>query len=504
MRTTVLWALCVILIGGMLVRVNAEETREARIRRLTQEALTLRKEGRLDDAKERLTEAERELAGTPAQVTSAATPPQTAAEPQKNAGTDMDPGKAFAQGLAAMAANDLDTAAQKFQTVVRLDPNSFEAHNNLAVIYAEQGKEENALVELRAALHLRPDYYRGRKNLAELYTRLASRAYKEAASVAPVEDRTMLLERGRELAGLSQTEIPVTKAPAATSPQHTPATTAVPPLAVGGATPPGVSVAAASANPTATVPAVPEGKRPKQFLALGPEGASGIVIDGSRLWLYQQKSIAVRAVRSFSVKAAKTMPDHDTLYVATLDHSRINLIPLVSGARSLTLRSSGNGSTSVTIDGDDLKAVAGVVDSYLTPVLVTPHVDLVDDAQDQNVRSALATAFQTWSESWDKKKVDPYVASYVPTYAPEGERSHDSWRQQRQRIFSLSGNVSVEHSTPVILPLDGGAMTLSKQQYHSDLQVSTGVKSLTWTSTPSGWRITKEQMLSERIGSDGH
>ena len=70
-----------------------------------------------------------------------------------------------------------------------------------------------------------------------------------------------------------------------------------------------------------------------------------------------------------------------------------------------------------------------------------------------------------------------------------------------EKIFSKSGNISVEQSKPVLVKLDGPVISLSEQRYRSALQVSTGIKRLGWVADSSAWHISSEGMLSEQIGS---
>ena len=63
-------------------------------------------------------------------------------------------------------------------------PEMFEAHNNLAVLYAEEGRLEEARATLLAALQRRPDAV-GYRNLGDIYALLARRAYSRAGVVEP-------------------------------------------------------------------------------------------------------------------------------------------------------------------------------------------------------------------------------------------------------------------------------------------------------------------------------
>ena len=83
--------------------------------------------------------------------------------------------KTFAAGLEALSAGDLVTAAKSFYLVVEKQPGCAEARNNLAVVFVEQGRLEEAAAQLRAAAEARPDYQLARRNLDRLDALLAAR-----------------------------------------------------------------------------------------------------------------------------------------------------------------------------------------------------------------------------------------------------------------------------------------------------------------------------------------
>ena len=69
-----------------------------------------------------------------------------------------------------------DEAIGIFHELVREFPDSFEPYNNLAVLYVDQGRLEDARGVLLAILELRPAAL-GYENLGDIYVRLARRAY---------------------------------------------------------------------------------------------------------------------------------------------------------------------------------------------------------------------------------------------------------------------------------------------------------------------------------------
>ena len=74
--------------------------------------------------------------------------------------------KLFAKALAAQNAGRVDEALKRWQRFLALHPNSFEAHNNLGLVYYTENQVSQALHEFEAAYRLEPVSEKIRKNLS--------------------------------------------------------------------------------------------------------------------------------------------------------------------------------------------------------------------------------------------------------------------------------------------------------------------------------------------------
>ena len=118
----------------------------------------------------------------------------------------------------------------------------------------------------------------------------------------------------------------------------------------------------------------------------------------------------------------------------------------------------------------------------------------------QAKHAAVLAAFQNWASAWQGKDLERYVQAYTPDYNPAGGPGHQKWLEQRGKVFERSGDLTIALSEPVMLQDGDAVVTLARQEYRSKLQSSTGVKKLTWVASPSGWKISAEEMLSEKKG----
>jgi tetratricopeptide (TPR) repeat protein len=96
----------------------------------------------------------------------------------------------FLKGVVQTDQHQTDAAIATFQGLTQDYPELPEPYNNLAVIWAQQGKYEEARKALETALLARPDYAIAHENLGDIYARLAGVEY----------DRAIALDKGNKSA----------------------------------------------------------------------------------------------------------------------------------------------------------------------------------------------------------------------------------------------------------------------------------------------------------------
>ncbi|MEY5029030.1 MAG: hypothetical protein RLZ63_1345 [Pseudomonadota bacterium] len=81
-----------------------------------------------------------------------------------------------------VGAGERAAAQATLQQLTQDYPELPEPHNNLAALYASQGRLDMALQSLNTAIAARPDYTVALENLGDVYLQLAQQAYAKAAS----------------------------------------------------------------------------------------------------------------------------------------------------------------------------------------------------------------------------------------------------------------------------------------------------------------------------------
>ena len=78
-----------------------------------------------------------------------------------------------------------DDAMQAFTQIIQSSPELPEPYNNLAALYAKHGRYQDARATLETALAANPTFALARRNLGDVYLRLAAQTYQEAAKDDP-------------------------------------------------------------------------------------------------------------------------------------------------------------------------------------------------------------------------------------------------------------------------------------------------------------------------------
>ena len=89
----------------------------------------------------------------------------------------------FLKGLILADLGKTSEAVQMYLSITEDYPELPEPYNNLAVLYAAQGKYDDAKNALEMAIRTHPGYATAYENLGDLYAKMASQAYEKALQI---------------------------------------------------------------------------------------------------------------------------------------------------------------------------------------------------------------------------------------------------------------------------------------------------------------------------------
>ena len=91
----------------------------------------------------------------------------------------------FLRGVILAEQKKPNEAMATFRALNEERPELPEPYNNLAVLYAAQGRYDDARRVLESAILAHPDYALAHENLGDLYARMAAQAYERAGKLDP-------------------------------------------------------------------------------------------------------------------------------------------------------------------------------------------------------------------------------------------------------------------------------------------------------------------------------
>ncbi len=341
----------------------------------------------------------------------------------------------FLKGVILTRLNRMDDAEKIFKELISAHPELPEPYNNLAVIYAAEGKYEKARELLQKAIDTHPSYATADENLGDIYAKMASQAYNHAlqldehnksakAKLALINNLFSLSNRpGAAPAVMAKSSkpaapVPETTGSAAPSPkqksagqapaQPPPPASTVAQTRVGAAQAAGAptSTAAATAASAAPAPApAPEQRAaPKPQKAAAPKPAS-----------------APAAAQGAAAAPAKT------------------------------------------------------------------------EASNADTVAAVRRAIDLWVTAWSDKDVSAYLSHYAGDFKPEGRMSRQHWRRDRKRRISKPAFIKVRISKVRIHLNDPDHATAHfTQSYQSNTYSDRVTKTLTFKKVDAKWLITSE------------
>ena len=84
----------------------------------------------------------------------------------------------YGQAERYLELNHFDQATLEFEEVLKIDPESFEAHTGIGFIYIQLGKYDQALASFNKAIEINPEYAQAYDNIGVVYS--LKRQYQEA------------------------------------------------------------------------------------------------------------------------------------------------------------------------------------------------------------------------------------------------------------------------------------------------------------------------------------
>ncbi len=200
--------------------------------------------------------------------------------------------------------------------------------------------------------------------------------------------------------------------------------------------------------------------------------------------------------------------------LTTVPATTINAAPPVAAttaaAAPVTVTPPAGVTATITITPNVAPAVANaaaaVTDTTATPVVATdtvatdaatPAVAATDAPTQVDADSTeLLAVVDAWTQSWQSRDVDGYLAFYANDFRPAGIMSHEEWALRRRSVIeqSVAPNITVDNWELVERTATTATVKL-RLRYHSAKYSDDTSKRLVLVKSNDGWRIQREVNL---------
>lgn len=351
----------------------------------------------------------------------------------------------LAKGVALTAQNQRQEAISLYQKMIKEFPDATEPYNNLAALYASEGKYDNARQTLEKAMQTQGSYAVAYKNLNAVYAKLADQAYNKALEAGTDKSEqplqlSLLTEQGQAgkqafIVAMSQFEAGKQTTSSKKQPQlaKAPVEEALPPPAQIAATP------STPTTPSSTPVATTVVTQPPVTTA-APAAATQVAV------------------------ANEAKSSKPTIQVAVLS---------TDGREGKNDRPADKSSSST---------------EKLSKAADKP----VAKSGDKTERELIDTV-QSWAAAWSKQDIKAYLAHYASNFDP-GNQSRSAWESDRRARIGGKARISVGVSDFVVnLKSPTSAAVKFRQSYRSDRLNSQTGKTLVLERKGDAWRIVQEK-----------
>ena len=404
----------------------------------------------------------------------------------------------FLKGLILTKLSRYSDAEKIFYRIAEQNPNLPEPLNNLAVIYAIQGKYSQAQDVLKKALSSNKNYETAYNNLSDIYAKAASHAYNQALG----------LEKGKadskeKLLILSELNLPESEIIESLSSENLELKSVLKDIEK-----------ALNENKLAM-------KIKNQQLAKLGETQRSI-----------QKLMQEKLELNMTIKELKGSLD-EVMYSLTLKDEQLAklektekaLASLSNTNKDLkdrllrTEESLGQLNSSLVLKDEQLAKLDQGFNATATNALKKENNDLKDKVKEREIlldelkksvaakeenentnklseqKKAIELAINQWASAWSSKDVEGYISSYADDFKPSRGLSKNKWEKQRRERLANPAFIKITLVNLNIEINDNGfAKIRFKQEYKSDTYSDEVEKEITVMMFKDKWLITRERV----------
>ena len=439
----------------------------------------------------------------------------------------QNPALLLKKGVLLANAGRTQEAMEIFNDLRRQFPQQAAPYVNLASIYAQLGRIEEARQMLISADKLQTDRYATQLGLASLNLELALQAYDTAMSLRPGDP--VVQKRREGLSKLLGSAAGISAISNPTKPQNPTANSN--PLSVADNVPPLENQQVHGAVPDRLTPAVaPVAEQEVSSQAADAGGKDvpqeqairRVLDDWAKAW--SDKSFTgYSAQYSKEYKTGRSVPlsqwlERKRKLIEQAKHIQVDIkiesVRINNGIATVRMQQayqsdiySDKHQKDVQLQQQDgkwkiisEKQLQGAVHDRLTltadvPTLagknassVAPDASKKDEPQEPAVRRVL----DSWATAWKHKSFADFISLYSEHFRPDRGVKRTQWSAQNRRLIEHPGNVEVDIQIESMQITDGVATVKTRQTYKTDARSEWRRQEMQLRQQDGTWKITRE------------
>lgn len=128
------------------------------------------------------------------------------------------------------------------------------------------------------------------------------------------------------------------------------------------------------------------------------------------------------------------------------------------------------------------------VEAPVTAAKPAPAAPVANAGAEKDVEAAV----RAWSEAWESKNMNAYLASYGKNFAPPGKQGRKAWEAERHARIVGKSNIQLKVSNLAVVVQGNKATAKFKQDYSADTLNVSSRKTLDMAKVGDNWVIVRE------------
>lgn len=153
----------------------------------------------------------------------------------------------------------------------------------------------------------------------------------------------------------------------------------------------------------------------------------------------------------------------------------------------------------IALNNKNLLEISDYLSLYRTPIIVLEKIEYLPAEVAEKRKRRLETFITEWLNSWQNKELSRYMSYYAKDFRSKG-MNWEQWKQYKDNLNRRNDEINITIDGVQGFKHNGYDLVTFRQDYHSDLLKSEGIKRLYLREEGEAFKIIREQWNRLRGG----